>query len=235
RLFDYMEASGRMQDTMVVFCSDHGDNMGDHDLGEKDLFYDCSARIPLIIYDPRAVADATRGTATDKLVESIDLVPTFQEFMGGVDKPHVLEGRSLMPLLEGRAVTWRDHCIAEYDYATRLARRPAGVDQNDARLVMVFDGRWKYWAVETMRPMLFDLENDPGEVFDLGGDPAYADQISRLRELHFDWARQHHARITRTPAQVEKMTDAKEPPGIFIAHWDESELHDDGLVMPPHI
>ncbi|MDJ1018342.1 MAG: sulfatase-like hydrolase/transferase, partial [Paracoccaceae bacterium] len=44
RLFDYLESSGRMADTMIVFCSDHGDNMGDHWLGEKDLFYDCSAR-----------------------------------------------------------------------------------------------------------------------------------------------------------------------------------------------
>ncbi|MEO0946385.1 MAG: sulfatase-like hydrolase/transferase, partial [Pseudomonadota bacterium] len=43
RLFDYLETSGRMNDTMIVFCSDHGDNMGDHGLGEKDLFYDCSA------------------------------------------------------------------------------------------------------------------------------------------------------------------------------------------------
>ena len=72
RLFDYMEQAGRLQDTMIVFCSDHGDNMGDHWLGEKDLFYDCSARIPLIIYDPRKSADGTRGTVCDKLVEGID-------------------------------------------------------------------------------------------------------------------------------------------------------------------
>ncbi|MGX9354701.1 sulfatase-like hydrolase/transferase [Roseobacteraceae bacterium S113] len=78
RLFDYLETSGQMESTMVVFCSDHGDNMGDHWLGEKDLFFDCSARIPLIVYDPREAADATRGTASDALVEAIDLAPTFQ-------------------------------------------------------------------------------------------------------------------------------------------------------------
>lgn len=235
RLFDYMEASGRMDDTMIVFCSDHGDNMGDHDLGEKDLFFDCSARIPLIVYDPRAEADGMRGTSTDKLIEAIDLVPTFQDFFGGPSMPHILEGRSLEPLLHGQDVDWRDHCIAEYDYATRLARRPAGVDQADARLTMVFDGRWKYWHIETMRPMLFDLENDPDELFDLGNDPAHADQIARLRELHFDWARQHHSRITRSPEMIEKMTDAREPPGIYIAHWNEDDIQDAGLEMPPHI
>ena len=57
RLFKYLKESGRLDDTMVVFCSDHGDNMGDHWMGEKDLFYDCSARIPLIVYDPRKEAD----------------------------------------------------------------------------------------------------------------------------------------------------------------------------------
>ena len=68
---------------MIVFCSDHGDNMGDHWLGEKDLFYDCSARIPLIVYDPRPDADATRGSSADQLIEGIDLAPTFLEFFGG--------------------------------------------------------------------------------------------------------------------------------------------------------
>lgn len=235
RLFDYLEQSGRMKDTMVVFCSDHGDNMGDHDLGEKDLFYDCSARVPLIVYDPRDAAEATRGTSTDALVESIDLAPTFQDFFGGPAKPHIYEGRSLEPLLHGQGAPWRDHCISEYDYATRDARRALGLDQADARLTMVFDGRWKYVHVETMRPMLFDLESDPDELNDLGDDPAYQDHIDRLRELHFDWARQHHSRITRSEEIVEKMTTAKEPEGIYIALWDQAELEANGLKMPPHI
>ncbi len=235
RLFDYLEESGRMKDTMVVFCSDHGDNMGDHWLGEKDLFYDCSARIPLIVYDPRDAADATRGTASDQLIEGIDLAPTFQQFLGGPAKPHVFEGRSLDPLLHGQDTEWRDHCISEYDYATRDARRAVGVDQSDARLVMVFDGRWKYTHVETMRPMLFDLEKDPDELHDLGDSPEHQDQIARLKALHFAWARQHHTRITRTPETIEKMTDAREPEGIYIAYWDQDELEAGGLKMPPHI
>jgi len=235
RLFDYLDESGRMDDTMVVFCSDHGDALGDHDLGEKDLFYDCSARIPLIIYDPRAEADGTRGTASEALVEGIDLAPTFQDFFRGPPKPHVYEGRSLQPLLHGQTVEWRGYCISEYDYATREARRNIGIDQADARLTMVFDGRWKYIHVETMRPMLFDLETDPHELHDLGADPAHADQIKRLRDLHFAWARQHHSRITRAPAVVEAMTDEREPEGIYIAYWNAAELEADGLRMPPHL
>ncbi|MEM8631979.1 MAG: alkaline phosphatase family protein [Pseudomonadota bacterium] len=234
RLFDYLEISGRMKDTMVVFCSDHGDNMGDHWMGEKDLFYDCSARIPLIIYDPRAEADATRGTATEALVEGIDLPATFLDFMGGTAKPHIIEGRSLTPLLRGQGTPWRRYAFSEYDYATRDARRALGVAQEDARLVMVFDGRWKYIHAEGFAPLLYDLETDPDELINRAGDPDCAAHLDRLREAHFAWTRQHHMRMTRTPVAVEAMTDAREPPGILIAYWDAEELVADGLQMPEH-
>ncbi len=235
RLFEYLRENGRMDDTMIVFCSDHGDNIGDHWLGEKDLFYDCSARVPLIVYDPRPEADGTRGSASGELVEAIDLVPTFLDFYDAKAKPHILEGRSLQPMLHGTAGNGRDYIVSEYDYATRLARRPTGVDQADARMCMIFDGRWKYIHVETMRPMLFDLESDPDELSDLGSDPAYQDQVDRLRDLHFDWTRQHHARISLTAEQIEGMTDEREPPGILIAYWNQDELEVDGLELPDHV
>jgi len=235
RLFDYLKESGRIDDTMIVFCSDHGDNMGDHWMGEKDLFHDSSARVPLIVYDPRAEADATRGRATDKLIEGIDLTPTFMEYYGGDTKPHLVEGRSLQPLLHNKPVEWRDYCVSEYDYSTRDARIEVGVDQNDARLAMIFDGRYKYIHVEKMRPMLFDLKTDPEEVIDLASDPIYADQLSRLRDLHYEWSRQHHNRITRSAEIIEKMTAGKEPPGIFIGYANEAELSKNGKQLPAHL
>ena len=234
RLFAYLGERGRLDDTMIVFCSDHGDNMGDHWLGEKDLFYDCSARVPLIVYDPRQEADATRGTTVDQLVEGVDLTPTFVEFFGGQPKRNVIEGLSLQSLLHGQGLPWREFCVSEYDYATRAARRTVGVDQGNARLTMVFDGRWKYVHVEEMRPMLFDLESDPNELVDLGGDPAFAEQVDRLCGLHFEWTRRHHNRITRTAEEVEAMTDAREPPGILIGYRDRAEIESDGLRLPPH-
>jgi arylsulfatase A-like enzyme len=103
RLLDHLEATGRMEDTMIVVTSDHGDYLGDHWLGEKDLFHEPSVKIPLIIYDPRREADATRGTTCDALVESIDLAATFVEAGGGTVPGHIIEGRSLMPWLQ-----WRD-------------------------------------------------------------------------------------------------------------------------------
>lgn len=234
RLFDYLEESGRFEDTMIVFCSDHGDNMGDHWIGEKDLFYDCSARVPLIVYDPRSEANETRGSVVEKLVEGIDLAPTFIEFFGGELKTHILEGRSLQPLLHGKTTSWREYCVSEYDYSTREARRSVGVDQSDARMVMIFDGRWKYVHVEHMRPLLFDLHTDPEELVDLGDDPAHREQVKRLAALHFDWSRQHHTRTTLSADRIETMTDSGEPPGILIGYANADELEADGLALPPH-
>ena len=227
-LFEYLERTGRMDDTMIVFSSDHGDYLGDHWLGEKDLFHDASARIPLIVYDPRSEADGTRGTTSDALVEGIDLAPTFLDFFAGDPKPHIMEGLSLDPLLHGKTVTWRDYAISEYDYATRQTRLELGVDQADARLLMIFDGRWKYIHAEGFRPLLFDLQTDPDELVDLGAEPAHEEERARLHEALFAWARRHHSRITRTPEQVDRMANAGEPPGILIGFWDKDDIREAG-------
>jgi len=235
RLFEYLKNSGRMEDTMVVFCSDHGDNMGDHWLGEKDLFHDCSARVPLLIYDPRSSADSTRGTVSDLLVEGVDLTPTFIEYFGGSSKPHICEGRSLQPILSGVETQWRNYCVSEYDYSTRDSRAALELDQKDARLTMIFDGRWKYIHAETMRPILFDLQNDPDELIDLGSDSAYNEHIERLGRLHFEWSRQHHNRIAIRAETVNSMAAHKEPPGILIGYANREELERDGRSLPPHV
>ncbi len=170
RLFAWMEKRGLFKNTMIVFSSDHGDYLGDHWMGEKDLFHDPSVRVPLIVYDPRAVANGTRGSVCGELVEGIDLAPTFLEYFGGRPIPHILEGRSLTPVLHGtgKPVEWRQYAFSEYDYATRYARADLGVSEKDARLIMACDKEWKYVHCEGFRPMLFDLSNDPQELVDLG-------------------------------------------------------------------
>jgi hypothetical protein len=107
----------------------------------------------------------------------------------------------------------------------RDARLELGINQNDARLVMVCDHRWKYVHCEGFRPMLFDLETDPLELHDLGADPAHETVRARLYEAICAWARQHHNRITLTPQRIEKMSGG-EPPGILIGVWDEAEYEE---------
>ena len=222
RLFAWMEEKGLMDNTMIVFCSDHGDYLGDHWMGEKDLFHEPSIRTPLIVYDPRPEADATRGSASDALVEAIDLAPTFQEYFSGPEKPHIFEGRALGPLLRGDAAGWRRYAFAEYDYATRPARLALGEHPDDSRLVMVCDERWKFVWCKEHRPILFDLHNDPKELVDLGGDPDCADIRARMTEAILEWATRFHTRTTKTRAEINRMA-GREPRNILIGIWDEDD------------
>ena len=99
RLFDYMEGAGLMKNTLIVFTADHGDFLGDHWLGEKELFYDTVQRVPFIVMDPSGEADATRGQALDHMVESVDLVPTVLRALDAPRPAHRLEGRELQEVL----------------------------------------------------------------------------------------------------------------------------------------
>ena len=76
-LFQFLEDQGLMDKTMIVFTADHGDYLGDHWMGEKDLFHEPVIKAPLIVYDPDPRADATRGTRCQALVEAVDIAPTF--------------------------------------------------------------------------------------------------------------------------------------------------------------
>ena len=126
-LFAHMQEKALFEQTLIVLTSDHGDYLGDHWLGEKDLLHEPSAKIPLIVVNPDMAADGTRGTVSDELVEAIDLVPSFIEFAGGHCCRERLEGRSLMPLLHSdRVENWREFAISEIDYSDRGVRTSLG-------------------------------------------------------------------------------------------------------------
>jgi arylsulfatase A-like enzyme len=225
-LMHFLAERELLETTMIAFTSDHGDYLGDHWLGEKDLFHDCSAKVPLIMVDPSPEADATRGTATDVLVESIDLTPSFIRYFGGEPKPHVVEGRPLQPLLHGEAMAqWRQYVFSEYDYGTMPARRALGTPVDASRLFMVFDGRWKYIHAVGFRPMLYDLRSDPEELRDRGADPAYQAECARLKDALLAWSLRDHNRITTPDARIAAYTEASQlKSGIVIGFWDQAEL-----------
>ena len=221
RLWAFMEERGLMDNTMIVFTSDHGDYLGDHYLGEKELLHEESVRIPMIVYDPRAEADTTRGKRLDALTEGIDLIPTFVEAVGGAPAMHWLEGLSLQPLLLGDEEGWRDAAFSEIDYSMRDARAILDLPPSEARGYMVRTARWKYLFWENFEPQLFDLEADYAEQNDLAGDPAYADVMRDMRERLFQWFRRRKLRVTRTDARIlatggEKSTHSR---GIYRGYW----------------
>ena len=225
-LFAFLDREGLAETTLIAFTSDHGDYLGDHWLGEKDLFHDCSVKVPLIVVDPSPAADATRGSTCDKLVEAIDLAPTFLDWFGGRPRPNVMEGRSLLPLLHGRAdMPWRRYAVSEYDFSMLGVREALGLGPRDSRLFMLFDGRWKLVHAPGFRPMLFDLAGDPDELRDLGADPAHAPEIARLKELLLDWALRDHARVTMDDEAILAYGPAIQlERGVVIGYTDEAEV-----------
>jgi arylsulfatase A-like enzyme len=229
RLLDFLDRTGRMDDTMIVVTSDHGDYLGDHWLGEKDLFHEPSVKIPLIVYDPRAEAGTTRGTTCGALVESIDLAATFIEAAGGTVPGHIIEGHSLMPFLHGETpAAWREVVISEYDYSVTPMCKALGVSNDDARLFMVYDSRFKLIHAEGgFRPMLFDTEADPDEFHDLGNDPAQAETIARLYDHLARWGRRNAQRVTRSDDDIAAMRGASLRKGILPFMVDGSEVPED--------
>ena len=225
RLFDYLKKSGRWEDTMIVLTSDHGDYLGDHWMAEKDLFHDCSVKVPLIIRDPRSVSNSTRGTTCDELVESIDLAPTFLEAAGGEAIPHILEGSSLLPFLEGHTpAQWRKFAISENDYGISPGMAAYAQGQPDPRQYMVADKHWKFIYAENHRPMLFDLINDPNELNDLGESDAHESIRATMFEHLCQWARRLSQRTTMSSADAQTERQRSGTRGIVLGAWDENDV-----------
>jgi len=181
------------------------------------------------VYDPDPRADRTRGTRSRALVEAVDLAPTFLDVYGGQAVPHVMDGRSLRPLLFGeQPADWRDAVICEYDYAFQDSRIDLQTSPRRAWMRMIFDGRWKYVLFEDYRPMLYDLEKDPNEFEDLGASEQaeHVQARARLHEALFQWARQPRQRVTVSDAAIEsvEVQPRISEGGILIGYWDEEEL-----------
>jgi len=222
RLFAYLEERRLFDNTMIVFTSDHGEYLGDHWLGEKDLLHDVSARIPLLVVNPNPTADETRGSVRNEMVEAIDLLPTFIEFAGGIINHERTEGHSLMPLLRSlrKAPDWRDCAISEIDYAERGARTQLGLSPYECRAVMVRHRRWKYIYYNGFRAQLFDLEKDPQELHDLGDDPACAGIRGKMMKRLVNWQRGLKPRIGVPFQDLDGMGPARdEERGIIIGRW----------------
>ena len=221
RLFDYLDKSGLACDTLVVFTSDHGDYLGDHWLGEKELFHDTVVRVPLIVADPRQAADATRGTACDELVEAIDLVPTMLDALGLPQPAEWLEGCSLLPLMHAApGAAGKDMVVCENSYAFRdEVRLPLGRPVEGCHMTMLRTARWKFIDYDGLPPQLFDMHADPQELHDLGRDPACAAVREELRGRLFGWLRQRKRFPTISPQAIAAWNRKELAAGIDIGVW----------------
>jgi len=227
RLLDFMRENELLENTLIVFTSDHGDNLGDHWCGDKDLPYECSMRVPLLVYDPSTEADKTRGTTETQFAELIDLLPTFIESAGGDLAPHghLLEGRSLYPLIRGEAeAPWRDYVISELDFTGRDFWRTFNIPYTEARGYVIRTERWKYVLHECFRPQLYDMLNDPQEQVDLGEAAEYETIRRELHDELFRWLRNLKRRVTVTEQEAHSRygSEFEDGIGILIGYWEEN-------------
>lgn len=220
-LMGFLKQQGRLDDTLIVFTSDHGDYLGDHWLGEKELFHDTIVKVPLIVVDPRAAADATRGTVCDELVEAIDLVPTFLDGLGLPISDEWLEGQSLMPLLHGQVdAHGKPFVVSENTYAFRDdVRLPIGRPVDRCNMTMLRTAQWKYVHFDGLRPMLFDLLSDPHELTDLGDSADHATVRDTLQRQLLDWLFCRRRLTGLSFEQVASHHNREREAGIEIGKW----------------
>lgn len=233
-LMAFLEARGELDNTFIVFTSDHGDYLGDHWMGEKSFFHEESVKVPMIVVDPRKTADITRGTTSQALVESIDLVPTFIDVFGGKIIEERIEGKSLMPLINGETDSIREFAVSEIDYSDRTPREALDVDFFKSNGVMICTDRWKYCHFDSFQPILFDLETDPQEQIDLGNHPAYAEVRAEMQNHLINFLMGRKSRVTLSNERIHNLIGdfglRRARRGILIGYYAEEDLPDVTIV-----
>jgi arylsulfatase A-like enzyme len=192
RIVAHLKATGEYEHTLIVFTCDHGEMGGDHYTWGKELYFDQSFYIPLIIRDPRQSADAGRGRQVDAFTESVDLMPTMLRWLEA-DVPAQCDGRSLLPFLEGGLpVNWRQEAHMELDfragpYGSNDGQNALGLEPDQCQLAILRGARWKYVFFAALPPLLFDLQNDPWEMRDLSRDPAHQTVMLEMAQKMLSW------------------------------------------------
>jgi arylsulfatase A-like enzyme len=180
-----LDAKGYLDNTVVIFTSDHGDALGDHGHSQKWTMYDIITRMPTIVWSPGRFAG---GRKLEQLCSLMDLGPTVLE-LAGVTPPSSLEAVSLLPALRGETWAGRDYVFAEHCRD--------GVLQETEYMTMVRSRDWKlvHFLGEPFG-QLFDLAHDPGEVRNLWGDPTHAGKKHELLDVLREWRirSQYHTR-----------------------------------------
>ncbi|MCB9151239.1 MAG: sulfatase-like hydrolase/transferase [Caldilineaceae bacterium] len=167
RMMAALERTGQLENTLVIFMSDHGEMLGDHGIYLKGpYFYEPLIRVPLIVCGPGI---SQRGQTSNALVELMDIAPTLLDAAQQPPQPGI-QGRSLWPLLTGQASLAHHHddVYCEYYNAMPWHREPT------AQATMIRTDTHKMVAVHSLNTgELYDLRADPTETRNLWNDPTY--------------------------------------------------------------
>lgn len=171
RILQTLEEIGQLDNTVVVFFSDNGYFWGEHSLGEKRLAYDESIGVPLLMRFPKMIQ---AGRTTGAFTLNIDFAPTFLELAGAPIPAHV-QGRSLVPLLQGQTPRdWRQSFLTEFV--------PTGSEPYPAWQAVRTE-RWKYIHYVGVKGQdeLYDLQNDPHEIKNIIQEPGAQTDLKTLQ------------------------------------------------------
>lgn len=166
RILDALEATGKLDNTLVVFAGDNGLAMGSHGLLGKQSLYDHSMRVPLILAGPTIPQGETR----DALTYLFDLFPTLVDLID-LDLPATVQGQNLVPVLEQEDTALRDNVFLAYRDLQRAVRT-----NDDWKLI-------KYDVKGESHTQFFNLNDDPHEMNNLADDPAHASRLADLERL----------------------------------------------------
>ena len=178
-------------------------------------------KVPFIVVDPRATADATRGTVEQRFVEAVDVVPTVLDTLGLPIPTHRIEGRSLLPLLHGETpADWRDMTYSELDYSWRQARLTLGkigaalprLQPAQRRVGAMCTGWTNPSSCSTCRPT-------PKSSTTSAATPAAPPCARSCATSCCDFLAERKHRTTVTDSQVEAGTAGHKRAGVFFGQW----------------
>lgn len=199
QILDALESLGLRENTIVVFCSDHGDFMGEHGMqGKGGVFYDCLTRVPLIFSWPGQLPTGVREPG---LASLLDIVPTLLHLQG-LPIPDLMEGQLLPTLTDAER---RAFIVSEYgaggppfrlEDLEVMSEQPGrsthmqtlGWREAEGLRKMVRTEDWKY-VHDPLGDLneLYDLKNDPWELYNLAADPVYREAADRLKAMYTGW------------------------------------------------
>ncbi|MFS0726644.1 sulfatase [Paenibacillus sp. 1P07SE] len=189
RIVDTLEKTGQLDNTIIIFMSDHGEMLGDHGLSQKGCrFYEGAVRVPLIVSWPGG--GVRKGEVNDQLMALLDIAPTLCELTGV--ESGLMHGRSFASLLtqprEEQSVHRTSVRSEYYDAVTERDERGEIAETKTPSLATMFcDGRYKLTVYHHIdEGELYDLETDPGEFDNLWNKPAYLELQTTLLKRSFD-------------------------------------------------
>lgn len=189
-ILNTLEETGQAENTIIVFTSDHGDQLLEHGLLGKNVFFEASVRVPFMVCFPQKIKPAEY----DELVMSIDLLPTLFDLIG-IEGPYNCHGKSLMPLIcdseepyVARDCVFSENVIPEVFanvFNFEKGKGVMGIRHPDGKMVRT--RRWKYNYYPKGGHELYDLENDPGEHINLAENPDYQAIVNEMKGRLLDW------------------------------------------------